>query len=1016
MSVRSPTAPPAATGSDREVQTRATAAAALALALSGVLWGMLLASQWRPLVPPGPVTNLLVLVAGGVASLSMLVLVLRASVNRLVNRHAHEKFLFESERRALLVATEDLFRADAESRRLALVAEHTHNAVVISGADGNIEWVNPAFTRLTGYALEEVLGRAPGAVLQGPETDPAMVAQLRAAIDERKKIRVELINYTKDQQKFWIQVDLQPVFGPDGALEKFLAIQTDVTARKAAEAALATSRALLQDIGDNVPVALFAKSGKPDTFGQFTLWNRKSEALFGLTSARALGRTDGDFFPKAQADQFAATDLETFASGKPRLITEETLDSLSLGPRTLRTIKVPMFASDGSPSYLLGVSEDITDRIKIEADLLHAKNAAEAATQTKSAFLAAMSHEIRTPMNGILGLIDLLAESPSRGERKQLLRTIKDSGHALLHIIDDVLTFSKAEASHLTLEEIDVDLEELLESVMSTLAPLASRGKVMLLLDPQTTLPRRVGTDPVRLSQVLFNLLSNAIKFTPPTLGRPGEITLAVAVSTGDHPARLKLTMTVTDNGIGMSQATVSELFQPFVQGDASTTRRFGGTGLGLSIVRSIVHLAGGTVSVESTLGGGSKFTVTWHAGEREHPERTSIPLLAGIRVILCGEGNLEDIVKRQLTAAGCEIATVAAPNLSDASAEAVYVLRGSLLDGLSPHELARFVQRRFVRLVEPWHKPMVEQGVRVSTQPLCRSEVLAAFAVAAGRASPATINRFEDSVLPQPRVPTLAEAEAHGCLVLVAEDNAINREVIERQLTRLGYACVVMPDGESALQAWRERNYGLLLTDCHMPGVDGFALTREIRAAEAGTAARLPILALTANAIAGEAERCIAAGMDDFLTKPMGLELLSLALAKWLPPRLEPHKSFDPRALAAYVGEDIPLQRQLLQSFLPQARGLVDEIVANAGGEAQRARADAHKLKASARVVGADGIAQLCASIEAHTSDGDLSLLDLAKRLQTELLSAEQEIVRLLLQSPLTIRSAETPPTANAE
>ena len=1014
-------APPDVTGSAREARNEGTWVASLAVGLNVVLWG--------PLLPPllgGTATALLptssvLLAAGCVTLLSLLLLRIRRTLNRAAKSNARERLLLASEREAHSSTTQGLLASEKEARSLTLLAQQTNDALIISDREGHIEWVNRAFTHLTGYPPEEALGRKPRELLQGPDTDPATVAVLRSALEQPKRASVEVLYYTKDRQKYWTRVTLQPVFGLHGELEKFIGVQTDVTARRAAEADLEKSRAFLREVVANIPVALFARSGAPATFGQFTLWNRQAEALFGLPSAQVLGKTDREFLPEAQAAMHEAIDHQTFASGVPQLIAAEIVRTRSNGPRTLRTIKVPMFASDGSPDYLLGVCEDITDRIQVEADLVKAKNAAEAATQAKSAFLAAMSHEIRTPMNGILGLIDLIAESPSRTERNQLLRTIKESGHALLSIIDDVLTFSKAEANRLTVEEVDVDFDDLLESVMSTLGPLASRSKLMLLLDLQADVPRRLGTDPVRLRQVLFNLLSNAIKFTPPTLGRPGKVTLAVGISASDEPSRVKLTFSVTDNGIGMSQGTVDDLFQPFSQADASTTRRFGGTGLGLSIVRSIVRLAGGTVNVASSEGAGSEFTVTWYAAQAAN-RPPAWQDLDDVIVLVWGEGTLEEIVKRYLIAAGCTFATLAQLDLSDDSTFSgrplVYVLRSSRLAELSPDVTALLSRRRFVLLAEPNHKDKVAQGVRASTQPLSRSGVLAAIAVAAGRASPTTVNRFGDSIQPRALVPTLAEAEAQGRLILVAEDNSINRDVIERQLARLGYACVVMPDGESALEAWRERRFALLLTDCHMPRLDGFELSRAIRAAEGGTA-RMPILALTASAIAGEAERCIAAGMDDFLTKPMGPEALDLALAKWLGTKPVTKYSLDRHSLAAYVGEDIALQQDLLRSFVTQARELVQLIVTSFDGDTLSARAEAHKLKASASVVGAHGIAHLCARIEAHTSGSAAPLSALVSQLQAEMLRVADEAASILQQGRPTGESYESKsigPTAQRE
>jgi PAS domain S-box-containing protein len=464
--------------------------------------------------------------------------------------------------------------------------------------------------------------------------------------------------------------------------------------------------------------------------------------------------------------------------------------------RYLHTWAVPILGDDGKLLRLMGVCLDITDRklaeIALEKqaaelldlnrelesrvqertrELLSAKDAAEAANEAKSLFLATMSHEIRTPMNGVIGMLELLQLSNLGQDQAQLLGVVRDSAFSLLRILDDVLDFSKIEAGRLTLEEIPLKLEDVAQGVVNTLKPVASARQVTLECSVAAGLPVVMG-DPVRLRQVLFNLCSNAVKFTETRAGHLGRVTLAITAGEASAES-VNITLQVQDNGIGMASETVARLFQPFVQGEGSTTRRFGGTGLGLSICRRLVALMGGTISVDSTTGQGSTFVV-------------------------------------QL-------------RLAQPSAQAV----------------ARLSQI----------------GERSETAPARRP------------------------------APEIAAAEAAGRLILVAEDNPVNQQVILRQLNWLGYACLLANNGQEALALWQQRRIGLLLTDCHMPEMDGYTLTRQLREQERSTEARrLPVIALTASALSEESRRCFAAGMDDFLAKPIEMAILQRVLEHWLP------------------------------------------------------------------------------------------------------------------------------------
>ncbi|MGB3093590.1 MAG: PAS domain S-box protein [Candidatus Zixiibacteriota bacterium] len=894
--------------------------------------------------------------------------------------------------------------------------ENANDLIQSIDSSGMFEYVNKKWKEVIGYSDEEIKKLNLTDILRKDQV-PHCMELFRKVMGGETLDNVEAVFITKEGREIFVSGAINSRM-KDGKFVATRGIFRDITERKRAEEKLRESEEKYRTLVETAQEGI----GITDPDENLTFVNQAFAELLGYTREELLALNLSQI---CDEEEFAKLRKESKKRqrGQPSRY-EARLYAKTGEVKYFNVSASPLVDEKGSITATLAFLNDITERKRAEENLKKAKQEAEEANRLKSEFLANMSHEIRTPMNAIIGMTGIALDTDLADEQREYLSTVKESSYALLGLIDDILDLSKIEAGRIELDSIDFDLRAMVEGVADTLAPRASPKGLELACLIHPEVPTFLRGDPGRLRQMLVNLGGNAVKFT-----EKGEVVIGVELEKETEDGATLL-FSVTDTGIGVPKDKQTKIFESFTQADGSTTRKYGGTGLGLSISRRLVELMGGKIGVESQPGKGSRFWFDATLEKQKEFKRISPPLvpadIRGKRILVTDDNKTNrTILVKMLESFGCSAEAV------ESGGEAIKILKRAahkekpfdlvLLDMQMPEMNGEETLRIFKD--DPEIKDVVvvmltSVGVRGDAsrlealgcagyllKPIKQSQLFDTIITVLSRQK---VQAKEKSI-PIVTRHTIAEEKRRKIRVLLAEDNSTNQKLAIALLKKAGYSVDAVENGQMVLDALGRASYDLVLMDVQMPEMDGLKATRAIREDE-GEKSHIPIIAMTAHAMKGDKERCLQAGMDDYISKPIEPQVMIDTIEKWAKPYRRrtalPRQGTSPKgdrskglpidletALLRF-DNDRELLRQLLQEFLeaaPEQLGTLDEAVRR--GDAKTLQSEAHRLKGAAGNLSARFIADLALKLETSGRNGDMSgAEETIAELRTELKKLEQQ------------------------
>lgn len=891
-------------------------------------------------------------------------------------------------RERLLRAEQQLQELRSEQALLEALMETVPDDIYFKDRQGKFLRINRAKALRSGLTDPKLAkGRTDADFFQVEHAD-ASLAQEQAIMDTGGALvdQEERLVWP-DGHVSWVSATKVPLHDLDGNVIGTVGISRDITKHHDMEEALQAERDRLRTLIDNLPDHIFIK----DRESRYITVNTTHVAALGKQSEQELlGLSYRDLVDPKTAAIYENDDRRVMTTGSTLFNREEEFATYEGFKRTILTTKVPLRNKAGEIVGLVGICRDITERKLAEEELRRAKDAAEVASRAKSDFLANMSHEIRTPMNAVIGMTELLLGTTLEAEQRDYLETIRDSADSLLEIINDILDFSKIEAGKVELESNPIEVREWLGDAVRTLGIRAHAKRIELAFEIDDAVPQFVMGDGLRLRQVILNLVGNAIKFT-----EKGEVAVSVRVESEDHE-RITLHFAVLDTGIGISPEHLSKVFEAFEQADTSMTRRFGGTGLGLSISSRLVSLMGGRIWVQSQLGVGSTFHFLVPFSKSVAPpaprvSNNDLQVLSGMRVLIVDDND----TNRRILLRMCQnwrMNPVAVPNAADALEQLRHasetgppfdlVLTDASMPDVDGFTLASHIHQdnKISSVVvmmltsldqAATSKDLERLGIRsFLVKPVKQSDLLDAIMLAMD-------GRRTDS--PAPTDTQLASVTLPPLRILLAEDSLANQKLAIGLLKRWGHTTTVANNGAEAVNLAAQGGFDLILMDIQMPVMDGMEATALIRQEQSRTGQHVPIIAMTAHAMKGDKERCLAAGMDAYVSKPVRPNDLLAAMTPFFqenaprpvpvaptapPVTASPAKApeadvpedarIDWKIARATVLEDDDLLREIVDAFLSEADTLaVDLSAAITSADLRAVNRLAHTLKSNLRTFG---------------------------------------------------------------